>query len=384
MDERNLNNLYSYAVSIYRHLHQYPEIGFELEKTVALVSGELDKIGIKYTYGYGKGSIVAELGQGEKIIALRSDMDALLVEEKTDLPYKSKISGQMHACGHDSHTAILLAVARYLKENEDKLNSKIRLIFQPSEEGAVSGAEMMVKNGVMDGVDHIVCTHCDNDIDVGNIGVCYGDYMAACIPLTISFFGRTSHATLPQFGIDANAMAVEAYNVLKSTTKEIAGYIPFIWNVGRIAGGHVHNVVSDKCEMVISFRFYDMDFAKKVEEKTREICESIAKKYGGKVEINWKMSTGPVHNDKNLTAKFEKYCKEAGLSVCTIPQKMSSEDFAHYLTKAPGLIFRFGTRNEDKGCIALAHRNDFCIDEEGMKTAIQAFYTYVLGYSKER
>lgn len=184
------NELFNYAVDIRRQLHQYPEVGFELEKTVKLVSEELNKIGISYTFEYGKGSVVAHLGQGDKMIALRADMDALPVEEKTDLPYKSKIKGQMHACGHDSHTAILLAVAKYLKINEDKLNCRVRLIFQPSEEGAVSGAEMMVDNGVMDGVDHIICTHCENAMDTGNIGVCYGDYMAACIPLTISFLEK--------------------------------------------------------------------------------------------------------------------------------------------------------------------------------------------------
>ena len=173
------NELFNYAVDIRRQLHQYPEIGFELEKTVKLVSEELDKIGMTYTYEYGKGSVVAELGQGDKMIALRADMDALPIEEKTDLPYKSKITGKMHACGHDSHTVVLLAVAKYLKINEDKLRCKVRLIFQPSEEGAISGAKMMVDNGVMDGVDHIICTHCENILEVGKIGVCSGNCMSA-------------------------------------------------------------------------------------------------------------------------------------------------------------------------------------------------------------
>jgi len=370
--------LYEYAVSVRRQLHEYPEIGFELEKTVRLVSEELSKINIPHTFEYGKGSVVAHIGQGDKMIAFRADMDALPVEEKTNLPYKSKIPGQMHACGHDSHTAVLLAVARYLKENEDKLNCKVRLIFQPSEEGAISGAEMMAKNGVMEGVDHIICTHCENAMDTGNIGVCYGDYMAACIPFTVSFLGKTSHAALPQFGIDANAMAVEAYIKLKEAVKELAGDTPYIWNVGRIEGGHVHNVVSDKCEMDISFRFYDMDFAKKVEEKTRKICSDIAAHYGGSVDINWNMSAYPVYNDIELTKQFESICKEAGLSLVAMPQRMSSEDFAHYLTKSPGMIFRFGTRNEELGCTAPSHRNDFCIDEEGMRAAIQAFCVYAV------
>lgn len=215
MDIQIADELFFYAVSVRRQLHKYPEIGFELEKTVKKVSEELNKIGIAYTYSYGKGSVVAEMGQGERMIALRADMDALPVEEKTDLPYKSKIPGQMHACGHDSHTAILLAVAKYLKENENKLNCKVRLIFQPSEEGQISGAKMMVDNGVCDGVDHIICTHCDNEMDIGKIGICYGNCMSACVPAAIRFIGKASHATVPQFGVDANAMAVEAYQKLK-------------------------------------------------------------------------------------------------------------------------------------------------------------------------
>ena len=378
-----LDNLYEYAVSIRRKLHEYPEIGFELEKTVRLVSGELDKMGITYTYKYGKGSVVAQLGHGDKMIALRADMDALPIEEKTDLSYRSKISGQMHACGHDAHTAILLSVAKYLKLKEKELSCRVRLIFQPSEEGAVSGAKMMVDNGVCEGVDHIICTHCDNAVDAGKIGICYGDYMAACIPATIRFKGRTSHATLPEFGIDAVAMAVEAYGKMKEMVAHEAGKAKYIWSVGHFQGGHVHNVIADLCEMDISFRFYDIDFAKRVEKNVRSICNEIAKNYGGTVEFVWNMSTGAVHNDENIVERFEKTVRNSGLNVLNMPQRMSSEDFGWYLEKIPGMIFRFGTRNEEIGCTALAHRNDFCMDEEGMKTAIQAFCEYSMNFKEK-
>ena len=378
-----INKLYEYAVGLRRELHRYPEVGFELDRTVKLVSGELDKIGIAYTYAYGKGSVVAELGQGEKLIALRADMDALPVEEKTDLPYKSKLPGQMHACGHDSHTAVLLAVAKYLKENEKNLPCKVRLIFQPSEEGAISGAKMLVDNGVMDGVEHIICTHCENAMETGKIGICYGDYMAACIPATIRFRGRTSHAALPEYGIDAVAMAVEAYGKMKTMIAREAGQTKYIWSVGRLQGGHVHNVIADLCEMDISFRFYDGEFAKRVEKNVRSICSEIATRYGGSVEVVWNMSTGAVYNDSAIVDTFVQTAKQAGLNLQPMPQRMSSEDFGWYLTKAPGMIFRFGTRNEKLGCTALAHRNDFCIDEEGMKAAIQAFCTYVMNCQKE-
>lgn len=378
MTDMMLNELFDYAVKIRRLLHTYPEVGFELERTVSLVAGELDKMGIPYTDRYGTCSLVAELGQGSYTLAIRADMDALPVEEKTDLPYRSKNPGIMHACGHDSHTAVLLAVAQYLKLNEAQLKCRVRLIFQPSEEGAVSGAEMMVNHGVMEGVDEIICTHCENALDSGIIGIYSGDYMAACIPINIRFLGRTSHATIPEGGIDAIAMAYKAYGQLKAMVEKEAGERRYIWSVGRFSGGQVHNVIADLCEMDISFRFYDTTFAYRVMEQAELICQEIAEQYGGKVVIDWHMSTGAVHNQADLVTAFQKSLSEEGdFKVVEMPSRMSSEDFGWYLTKTPGMIFRFGTRNEELGCTALAHRNDFCIDEAGMKEAIRAFITYV-------
>lgn len=393
MTEQVLQELFDYAVKIRRQLHQYPEVGFDLERTVELVAGELEQIGISYTAEYGTCSLVAELGaaaqsceeekrsnQKGRVIALRADMDALPVQEKTDVPFASRIPGSMHACGHDSHTAILLAVAKYLKSCEDKLPCSVRLIFQPSEEGAISGAKMMVENGVMDGVDEILCTHCDNAIDVGKIGICKGDYMAACIPGTICFYGKTSHAALPEYGIDAVAMGVEAYAQLKQMVEEEAGKNKsrYIWCVGHFTGGHVHNVIPDECQMDISFRFYDMEFAGRVESRMREICRKIAAAHGGRVDIRWDMSTGAIHNDERITDAFHAASAAFGAKLLPMPQRMSSEDFAWYLEKTPGMIFRFGTRNEALGCTALAHRNDFKMDENGMKEAIRAFAAYVM------
>lgn len=372
------DELYEYAVAIRRKLHQYPELGFDLPLTVKAVSDALEEIGIEYTYRYGECSVVAEIGGGEKTIALRADMDALPVEEKTGLSYASKIPGQMHACGHDSHTAVLLAVAKYLKINENKLSCKVRLIFQPSEEGAISGAKMMVDNGVMDGIDHIICTHCENTLEVGKIGVCSGNCMSACVPATIRFIGKTSHAALPQFGVDANAMAVEAYHKLKEMVEAEAGDTAYIWSVGRISGGHVHNVISDLCEMDVSFRFYDMEFAKRVEKKAKEICASLAERFGGRCEINWNMSTGPVINDEGIVEKFKNIVSGENIMVEETERRMSSEDFGWYLTKSPGMLFRFGTRNEGLGCVSGLHNNDFKIDEDGMKSAIQAFCAYAM------
>jgi amidohydrolase len=196
--------------------------------------------------------------------------------------------------------------------------------------------------------------------------------------MTITFLGKTSHATVPEDGIDAIAMASEAYVKLKDMVKEEAKGQRYIWSVGRFQGGHVHNVIADRCEMDISYRFYDMDFANRVEAGTRRVCEDIAKAYGGKVEINFKMSTGPVHNDEKLCEDFVKVLEKEGLPLDIVGTKLSSEDFGWYLTKVPGVFFRFGTRNEELGHTGTAHQNDYTIDEEGMRYGLRAFVAYIL------
>lgn len=370
--------LFSYAVAIRRNIHEYPEVGFDLPRTAALVTEELRKMGYEPSHAYGTCSVVADIGEGEEFVAVRADMDALPVEEINELPYRSKIPGKMHACGHDSHTAVLLAVAKYLKAHEKELKRRVRLLFQPAEESAVSGAKMMMDAGVLKGITETLCTHCDNTVNVGELVICPGDYMAACVPLSIRFLGKTSHAAFPQDGIDAVAMAVEAYTAMKAAVAEEAhGEIPYIWCNGRVAGGEAHNVIPDRCEMDVSFRFYDMEFAERVEKRVRAICNGIAAKFGGKCEIDWKMSTVPVHNEVSRSLAFEKAVQKAGMRISRTVPRMSSEDFGWLLHETPGFIFRFGTRNEAIGCTGPSHKNTFMIDEEGMKTAIEAFITYL-------
>lgn len=379
----NCGKYYERAVKLYRELHQVPELGFDLEETVRIVRSELEDCGISYTEKYGKGSIVAEIGGGERCIALRADMDALPIEEKSGLEFSSMHKGVMHACGHDSHTAILLSVARFLKENERKLGFRVRLIFQPSEECAESGAKMMVENGVMDGVDHIVATHCDPSIKAGEIGVCEGEYMAACVPTRITFFGRSSHATIPEKGIDAIAMANKAYAELKAAVINEAKGTKYIWSVGRFEGGSAHNIICDRCEMDISFRFYDMDLAARMKKETERICRGIANEYGGDVAIDWHMSTGPVINSGEIVKAFKNSAQGAGIKTNGIAAVMTSEDFGWYLTKADGCLFRYGTGDEDFGSVHPLHSCNFKIYEPSMKTAIAAFGEYLMKINKE-
>lgn len=372
--------LFDYAVGIYRQLHMYPELGFELPRTVALVAAELDKLGIPYTDRYGRCSLVGYIGNdpSRPTLALRADMDALPIHELVDVPFRSRNNGVMHACGHDSHTAILLAAAKVLKGMEGSLPCNVRLLFQPSEEGAVSGAKMMVENGCLEGVDAVICTHCETILPTGTIGYLAGPAMAACAPITLRFYGVTSHASLPEFGVDAVAMAVESYTALKQMVKEEAGDRPYIWSVGKFSGGDVHNVIPDLCTQEISFRFYDDAFAERVHQRILEIVDEIARRYGGSVELDWRVSTCPLINNENLVSQFvECFSDMEGVSLQQVEIKKSSEDFAWCTKEKPGMLFRYGIANADKGTTNAAHRPDFKIDEEAMPYAILAFVNFV-------
>lgn len=377
------DELFQYIVSIRREIHEYPEIGFDLPRTTALVIRELDKIGILHTEKYAPSSVVGFIGHdpSKKTLALRADMDALPVEEKVDLPFKSKVPGCMHACGHDTHTAVLLGVAKILKERESELPCNVRLFFQPCEEKEESGAKTMTENGVMEGVDAIVGSHCDTELLPGEIGVHDGWFMAACIPVKIAFIGKTTHATRPQGGVDAIRMAYEAYGALEKAAKEEAGTERYIWSVGVMKGGTAHNVVSDYCELIATFRYFDPEFSKRFMNRLKQECEAIASRFGGKVEIDYVISSNAVYNDPTLMQKFREVLNsDPELTAKEQPIRMGSEDFNWYLAKAPGFMYHFGIRNEETGCTATGHSNCFKVDEDGMKYDVMAFVDFAMNF----
>lgn len=376
--------LFQYVIDLRRTIHRHPEIGVDCPVTAALIKRELESAGIEYSEEFCENSVVGYIGHdpNKKTLALRADMDALPVTEKSGVPFASEIPGKMHACGHDSHTAILIGVAKTLKAEEDSLSCNVRLVFQPSEECEVSGAHIMTDNGVMNGVDCIMGIHCEPTMMAGEVGIRPGRYMAACMIVNIVFHGRTSHATRPEGGIDAIRQAYESYEKIASIVKEEAAGEEYVWSVGRFEGGTAHNVIADRCELEISFRYYNEEFALRAINRVKAECELIAARFGGTVDVDYCISTHPVFNDPALSEQFtEFYEKETGKKPVLMPIRMSSEDFSWYLRKAPGFIARFGTGNEAGDCCAPAHRNDFKINEEGIRSGIEAFLSFARNYS---
>lgn len=372
-----------YIINLRHEIHEYPEIGFDLPKTIALVKRELDKLGIEYTEKYGESSVVATINPKKShfTIGIRADMDALLIEEKTDLPFKSKIKGQMHACGHDAHTAMLLGTAKALKAMEDKLACRVMLVFQPSEEGIRSGAEALVNGGLMDEIDVIIGMHIENWLKAGTVGVCKGASMASSRNVKIDFYGRTAHVTLPHSGADALAAAVRTYtNIQYMLGREINPFSKYVCSIGKLSGGTSQNIIADHAFMLGTIRTFDMELDSFLIKRISEIAENTAKETGVKAVVDSSLKAFVVYNnpyisDLVLSSAEKLLGKEY---VVNMPEKLSSEDFSQYLTKKPGVFIRLGTRNEEKGCVTLPHNNDFLIDEDVLGRGSDVCVQFVL------
>lgn len=365
------NEIKEYIIEARRHIHRRPELAFDLTETVAFVKGELSKMGIPFTEEYGKSSIVAFIAPEKKhfTIGIRADMDALPVTEKTGLPYASEIEGRMHACGHDAHTAMLLGTAKMLKGMEKELACRVALLFQPSEEGMNSGAEMMVANGVMDEIDVIIGLHVENWLDAGRVGVCERESMASSRNIKIEFFGKTAHATLPQTGCDALAAAVECYtNIQMMLARRIDPKQKYVCSFGKLEAGKTQNVIPDYAFMLGTVRTFNMEIDRQIADSIKEIAEGAAKNFGCEAKVDSALKCYVVYNDplisKRVIAAAEKAVGKE--NIAEMPYKMSSEDFSHYLTKKRGVFFRLGTRNVEKGITTLPHNNDFMIDEDAL------------------
>ena len=374
-----------YILSLRHEIHEYPELEFDLPRTLAVVRRELEALGIPYTEQYGRSSIVGYLNPDCKAftIGIRADMDALPLTEKTDLPYASKIPGAMHACGHDAHTAMLLGTAKALKALEKELKCRVLLIFQACEEGSLSGAREMVEDGLMEEIDTIIGMHIENWLEAGTVGVGEGACMAASHPLHIEFFGKTAHASLPQSGANALAMAVNTYTGIQTMlATRIDPFAKYICCVGQLTAGQTDNVIPDYAQMKISLRTYDTALESFIVENICAIEENAAKVQGGTVKIHHEAKALPVINHPVVRqAVLESAAKVVGESnIAHMPIKMSSEDFSFFVDKKPGAFIRLGTRNAAKGCVTLPHNNDFLLDEDALPIGSQVCVQFVLDH----
>ncbi len=378
-------------VRIRRTIHANPELAFEEYATSALVAETLERLGLDVKRGVAKTGVVASLrgsttpiprlekaGVSQKVVALRSDMDALPIQETTGLEFASKNPGKMHACGHDAHTAIGLGAAMILSELKDELAGEVRFLFQPSEEKVPGGAPYMIEEGALDGVSKIFGLHVLAQADAGTVGFCPGQMMASADEIYITIKGNAGHGARPHLTIDPIVVSAEVILALQTlVSRNLDPFAHGVITIGGIHGGFAPNIVPPEVKLMGTMRAMSPEWRRFAHERIHEIVNGIC--YSARAEAEIKIDLGyPVLINDERETEFAESCANELLGtdrVFRAERLMASEDFAFYLEKVPGTYYRLGIRNEAQGISADIHNDHFTIDESAMKTgaAMQAY-----------
>lgn len=368
-------------IALRRELHKFPEIGSDLPNTKKIVCEFLNKEGIPYKELPNDDGIIAEIkgrGQG-KTLAFRADMDGLHIDEATNVPFRSQIEGQMHGCGHDAHTAILLLAAQILNEQKDTFNGTVRLLFQTGEETG-TGAKIMLQNGALEGVDAVCAIHVGSltgdEQKAGDLVVLSGPVTAGKNKFTITVRGKGTHTAFPHKGIDSILIGARIIDgCAKYSAEELSQGA--ILNFGTFNAGIDHNTIPETAILKGGIRVQDPSLREEVGKRLVEICEVAAKSVGGSVEVEIKKGSETVMNDEHLSQLAVHAIKEAlgeeKVKTQTCRAVMGSDDFANYASKVPSLYFFLHTNNEEKGIIEANHNPSFDIDESVLWEGVAAY-----------
>ncbi len=371
-----------------RDLHQVPEIGFDLKQTSSYIRQCLDEMKIPCLTAAQTG--IVGLIEGDKpgpTLALRADMDALPITEETGLPFASS-NGNMHACGHDAHMAMLLGTARIIKGIRSELKGNIKLLFQPGEEG-YGGAAKMIEDGCLENpaVDAAVGLHVGQifpEVSTGQIGICEGPILAAATKFEVTVNGESTHGALPHLGVDAITVASEIILALqKIISREMDPLKPAVLTVGKINGGESFNIVTPRVVFKGDFRtLYESD-RQFIAGRLDELSTAIAKANRAGAEVNILGGYPPTVNNPGLVHRLiEVISKVVGANNVIEIKKpnMGTEDMSLYLEKVPGVFFVIGTGNPEKGITYPHHNSRFDVDEDCLWIGPAIFTCLALDY----
>lgn len=385
-------------------IHQYPELGNREVKTARLVADHLRSLGIEVTEGVGKTGVVGLL-RGAKpgpCIGLRADMDALPITERAPLSYASKERaiyngnevGVMHACGHDTHVAMLMATAEVLASMKDQLQGSVKFIFQPAEEGAPEGEEggapLMVKEGVMDNpkVDVIFGMHISSELEAGKVLYKPGAFMAAADWFSIKVNGKGSHGSQPWRGVDPIQISAQIIGGLQSIVSRQMELTkaPVVITVGMINGGVRQNIISETCTIQGTIRTLDSEMQKIVHEKIKQTATLIAAASGATADVMIETKTLVTYNTPELVKQMVPTIERTlgAANVGDTNWVTGAEDFSFYGTKAPSFFFSVGgmPKGNDPSKAAPHHTPDFYVDNSGMPAGVKTFCALVLDYMR--
>lgn len=398
--EEAYTNVENKVIEWRRDIHQNPELSNREFKTAAKIAAHLESLGIAVQTGVAHTGVVGVLKGNSpgKTVALRADIDALPVFERNDLPYKSNVTseflgekvGVMHACGHDTHVAILMGVAEVMATNKDKINGTVKFIFQPAEEGPPPGEEggalLMVKEGVLKNpdVDAIFGLHINSQTPTGVIRYKSGGTMAAAQSFNIIVKGKQSHGSQPWSGVDPiliSAKIIDGLQTIISRETELTKEAAVI-TVGKIKSGVRFNIIPESAEMIGTIRTLDYDMKAKLNRRMEEMVPAIAKAYGGEATVVIKDATDITYNDPDLVSSMLPTLQRVAGSENVQTQKAvtGAEDFSYFQREVPGFYFFLGGMTPGNTQSFPHHTPDFLIDDSGLLLGVRALTEMSLDY----
>ena len=383
-----------------RHFHQNPELSNREFKTAETIAKHLKDLGLEVKTGVAHTGVVAILKGNNpgKVIALRADIDALPVTERNDLPFKSQVkttflnteTGVMHACGHDTHTAILMGVAEILTKNKDKINGTVKFIFQPAEEGPLpgeeGGAKLMIKEGVLENpkVDAIFGLHIRSNYEVGTIHYKKGGIMASVERFVITVKGKQTHGGRPWQGVDPimiSAKIIDGLQTIISRESKLVDEAAVI-TVGKITAGTRFNIIPESAELIGTVRTLDPKMKAHIEKRMTEMVTTLAKAYGGEATISFQNNTAITYNDSELVDKMlPTLQKVAGIENVRLRKATTGgEDFSYFQEVIPGFYFFLGGMTSGNKEAFPHHTPDFKIDESGLLLGVKTLTNITFDY----
>lgn len=370
--QKQAERIYAEQVRWRRHLHANPELSTQEFETTAFLAQQLRRIGARIVpLRRLKTGVIAEIAghRPGPVVAIRSDMDALPICEKSGVPFASKITGRMHACGHDMHMAAVLGTAAVLSKLRDRYSGTVRFIFQPAEEMPPGGARPMIAEGALKNVRMIFCLHVDPTVATGKIGLRDGVTMASVCDFDLIIHGTGGHVARPHTTVDAIACAAEVVDsIQKIVSREIDPILPAVISFGRIEGGTARNVVADRVTLTGTARSLSPALAKRIPALIRRTAAGICKARGARYEMNeiarYPVLSNHARVNRIYASNYERMF--GGGKIEPTDLVLGGEDFACYLEKVPGAMFRLGVMNKKIKADKPWHSDRFIADEQAL------------------
>lgn len=378
-----VDGLENELVELRRDFHMHPELSFHEERTPEKVAAFLEELGIEVRRNVGGRGVVGTLvgGKPGKTIALRADFDALPIDDKKDVPYKSTVPGVMHACGHDGHTTALLGTAKVLARHRDRIPGKVVFIHQFAEEVAPGGAKPMIEDGCLDGVDEIYGCHLQSTLPLGNFYYRDGYIQAAADKFIITIKGKGGHGAVPQETVDPIIIGSHvAINLQSIASRQVDPLKQIVLSIGSFKSGDAFNVIPETATLIGTVRTYDPEIRDLAEESMKRIATSVAEAHGAEADVNYERGYDALFNHTRETEIVrDTLANVEGVNeVIETPPVMPGEDFSYYTQKVPGSFFFAGAKMPNEADVYPHHHERFDFDERIMPVVAKGFCAIIL------